>query len=488
MLVSDVRSRSRRFMNGFTAVTVAFVIGCTETEYREVIVEVEKPIFEEVPPAAQGFIGYGTPEAQQSHFSVCGNCHIGQHAEWQETGHSHAWDEMEESGLAQESCENCHAVSENGNVVVGDVAWTATGDPRYYDVQCESCHGPGLEHVTNPDAAAKPLASIAVGADLTNGCGECHRADAEGHKPFIEDWMRSGHGEGANRPQYRDREGCVPCHGGRGALEAWGVHDTYLEKVEDTQGIGIVCAVCHDPHDERHQGQLRFAIDVPDVDLNLCMKCHQRRAVPQEDRASRGPHSPQGPLLIGENVGWTPPDWPYGPGEIVGTHGTEANPRLCATCHVNPISSATSSGHLFKPIPCLDGAGNPTASEECDVAERSFQSCVAGGCHGSPVAARSAYTVAQARISTWTSQLDALLALVPSSEFDNDDGVFTVAEGALFNKKLGDISSSAIHNPFLTEALLLASIQAVEDEYGVQSGIQMDVRARLEELARLSAR
>jgi predicted CXXCH cytochrome family protein len=471
---------SRLSLSGMAAI-VLVLTGCTETEIREVIVEVERPFFEDPPAAAQNYLGYGSAADQEDNLTVCGNCHVGQQSEWEETGHPHAWEEMEESGLAQESCESCHAVSENGNSAEDAVAWTATGDPRYHDVQCE--------HVTNPDANAKPLSSIAVGVDLTSGCGECHRAEAADHKPFVEEWSQSRHGEGANRPQYRDREGCLTCHGGRGALEAWGVDDTFLEKVEDTQGIGIVCAVCHDPHDARNHGQLRFAIDVPDVDLNLCMRCHQRRAVPDVE-SSRGPHSPQGPLLLGENVGWTPPDFPFGPREIVGTHGTEANPRLCATCHVSPVetASAITSGHLFKPIPCLDAQGLPTASEECAEEERSFQACTASGCHGTQVAARSAFTVAKARIAALVEELDVLLALVPDSEFNTEDGVYTVAEGAFFNQRLGEIRSSAIHNAFLTEALLVASIEALENEYGVQASIQMDLRARLEELGRLSAR
>ncbi len=473
-----------------TAITALFLSSCTETNTEQIIVEVDRPFFDDPPAAAAGYLGYGTTEDQEVRLTTCGNCHIGQQSDWEETGHSHAWEEMEESGIAQESCEGCHAVTEYGNAAEDAVAWAATGDARYHDVQCESCHGPGQGHVLNPDANLKPLASIAVGVELTNGCGECHRADAAGHKPFIEEWTLSRHGEGANRPQYRDRDGCLVCHGGRGALEAWGVDDIYLEKVEDTQGIGIVCAVCHDPHDEQHHGQLRFAIDVPDVDLNLCMKCHQRRAVPDLENPQRGPHSPQGPLLLGENVGWPPPGFPFGPGEIVGTHGTEANPRLCATCHVNPVetTSAATSGHLFKPIPCVDAQGIPTASEECALEERSFASCTASGCHGTQEAARSVYVIAKARIAALVEELDALLALVPESEFDRNDGIYTVAEGANFNAGLGEISSSAIHNPFLTEALLVASIQAVEDEYGIQANLRLDAGARLEELAGLSAR
>ncbi len=75
---------------------------------------------------------------------------------------------------------------------------------------------------------------------------------------------------------------------------------------------------------------------------------------------------------------------------------------------------------------------------------------------------------------------------MPATEFNEDDDVLTVAEGALFNQRLGAITSSATHNPFLTEALLLGSIQAVEDEYGVAPPWTLpdELEARLDELTR----
>ena len=77
--------------------------------------------------------------------------------------------------------------------------------------------------------------------------------------------------------------------------------------------------------------------------------------------------------------------------------------------------------------------------------------------------------------SDLVAELDALLELVPETAFDRDDGVFTIAEGANFNAGLGDIESSAVHNPFLTEALLTASIAAVRDEYGPFPMLTSDV-------------
>jgi predicted CXXCH cytochrome family protein len=461
-------------LNLFAALLVA--LGCTDTE--TVFVEVEVPLFEQPPTAAEGFLGYSDVEAG---LTTCGNCHIGQQSQWEETGHAHAWETLQANANAQEFCEGCHSVGSNGNFLENDnVGYAATGDERYHDVQCESCHGAGLEHVTNPDAS-QPLASILVGTDLTAGCGECHQGS---HHGFVDEWTLSRHGEGANRPQYRERDGCRTCHGGRGALEAWGVKANYLER-DGSEEIGIVCAVCHDPHDATNEGQLRFPVDVPEVDTNLCMKCHQRRAVPSEGSSSRGPHSPQGPLLLGENVGWIPPNFQYANTQIRGTHGTERNTRLCATCHVNAyeVRDAVTDdfvlsvkGHSFKPIPCVDEQGVPDSTVDCELTERTFSACTASGCHGDESAARSAYILATTRIAGLVAELDALLEQVPETEFSSEDDVFTIAEGAEFNAGLGDISSSAIHNPFLTEALLTASIAEVQSEYGLASvsGISLD--------------
>jgi predicted CXXCH cytochrome family protein len=460
---------ARRIIGSGLALTLVAVLGCTETETVIETVFVETPLFEQPPTEAQGFLGYSDEDAG---LPTCGNCHVGQDSEWRLTGHSHAWESLQASGHAQEFCEGCHALSENGNFVEGqDVGWVATGDTRYLDVQCEACHGPGLEHVTNPDAT-QPLASIAVGTELTNGCGECHQG---GHHGFVNEWEQSRHGEGANRPQYREREGCRACHGARGALEAWGINAEYIEK-DGTDGIGIVCAVCHDPHSGANSGQLRFPVDAPEVDVNLCMKCHQRRSVPELGGETRGPHSPQGPLLLGENVGWIPPNFAYEEERIRGTHGTEKNERLCATCHLNSYEVTDEltgefiisvKGHSFEPIPCVDEQGVPDPEAECELSQRTFSSCTTSGCHGDEAAARSAYIVATTRIDALVEELDALLDLVPDSEFDRDDGVITTAEGANFNARLGDISSSAIHNPFLTEALLTASIKQVKLDYGL---------------------
>jgi predicted CXXCH cytochrome family protein len=441
------------------AVLVGIATSCTD----ESIVFRDRILFEDPPDGAGAFLGY-TDEADQ--LTVCGNCHVGQQAEWELTGHAEAWATLQASDHAQAFCENCHSTNQLGNTEEQQLGYAAVQDSRYHDVQCESCHGPGLEHVTNPDAT-QPLAPLDVGVDLTFGCGECHSGS---HHPFVDEWTQSAHGERGTSMQ--TREECVSCHEGRAALEVFGVDAEYIEK-DQSQPLPIVCGVCHDPHDATNGGQLRFSVSAANIDKNLCMRCHQKRAVPELERAGSGPHSPQGPLLLGQEVGWIPPNFQHDETRIVSTHGTERNPNLCATCHVRDLQftdddgvTVNTAGHLFKAIPCLEN-GLPSTSESCALTERSFASCTDAGCHGNQDAARSAYISATEEIADLVLDLEALLAQVPQSEFNSADTIFTTAEGARFNSRLGAITSSAVHNPFLTEALLRASIRQVEDDYGV---------------------
>lgn len=457
----------RRFaLAPLAVVGLGVLAGCVD----EKIVYRDRELFDEPLTEARSFLGYTDHESK---LTVCGNCHIEKQGGWQDTGHANAWAGLQASGGAQAFCEGCHTVGQYGNLVAEVAGYEATGGARYEDVQCESCHGPGLAHVTNPTDLTVPLAALNVGVDAATGCGECHSGT---HQPFVEEWAESRHGDASTHQSYRVRAGCEACHGGEGALRAWGVNTEYLEKGQGEE-IGITCAVCHDPHNATNEHQLRWPVNSRNVDENLCMKCHQNRAVPNAS-SSRGPHSPQGPLLLGQNVGWIPPNFAYNDVLIRSTHGSEANEELCATCHVNSFTVTdpesgghvfSATGHLFKAVPCLDASGIPTGDDSCgmNTTERTFQSCTTSGCHGSEDAALSAMLVAQDRIAALVNEIDALLALVPPSEFDTSDGVLTVAEGSSFNAGLGDIESSAIHNPFLTEALLVSSIAALKSQYGL---------------------
>ncbi|NJD09588.1 MAG: hypothetical protein FIB01_03775 [Gemmatimonadetes bacterium] len=159
--------------------------------------------------------------------TACGNCHMGQQAAWVETAHAGAWETLQGSGQAAEVCEGCHTVGELGNLIEAKAGWSTTKDPRYYDVQCESCHGPGLQHVSNPSKGtiASVLAPLSAGMTMKTGCVECHNGT---HHPYGEEWAKSAHGSVPSAASPGTRAECVECHTGEYALIKFGLNKVYM--------------------------------------------------------------------------------------------------------------------------------------------------------------------------------------------------------------------------------------------------------------------
>jgi predicted CXXCH cytochrome family protein len=469
--------------------------GCSEDEK---IVFRDRDLFNAPPDEVHGFLGYYKPEEK---LTPCGNCHVGMQAEWETTAHADAYATLEASGHASASCYGCHTVSDMGTHLAVAGGWNAVQSEAYHDEQCESCHGAGHEHVQNPDLdAAQPVPSLAVSPTFETGCAECHSGN---HHPFAEEWSQSAHANVVSSAAGRAE--CASCHRGQDALEAWGAHGNYLEK-DSAEHLPITCGVCHDPHETRYEGQLRFPINTNSIELHLCARCHNRRTQP--DLASShglSPHAPEAALMLGD-AGWFPPGGEIDQGQIIASHGSEGNERLCASCHVNrfEVTDAETgafvfqaTGHLFNALPCVDSQGIPVPGD-CDynTTDRSFLACATTGCHLSTTAASSALTLATLSIENYANDLmDALLIVDPNlegagGEIDTSNPIFTVAEGSLFNYNLAtfgsedgepiNVTSAAAHNPFLTGALLLASLNAVEDEYGVTPRSRTDYRAELD--------
>jgi predicted CXXCH cytochrome family protein len=427
----------------------------------------DRPLFDEPIAAAAGFLGYAN-EAQK--LTVCGQCHVSFQRRWQETAHASAWLAIDTIPNAPALCQACHSTNTRGNFTTGAGGYLAHPDARYHDVQCESCHGPGLEHVRSPMRANWPLAALAVGPNLEIGCGECHSG---AHQPFVEQWAVSRHANvRAGTPT--TNAACLGCHRGQNAAQQLGVRAEYRERHEP-QALAITCGVCHDPHDATNPGQLRMPIDVHSEEENLCMKCHQRRGTPDQASPQAGPHSPEGPLLLGF-AGWWPPNMQFQPGEIVATHGTEANPRLCAGCHVAQWEIRDqltgqfvfrSTGHTFEAIPCVDAEGVPSGSRTCGLTDRSFRTCTGAGCHGTAAVVRARLALVRDEVGTLAAAIQAMEALVPPGEFNPGDGRYSTAEGARFNRLLAQMRGSEVHNPGLIKALLRASIRQLQEDYGI---------------------
>lgn len=506
--------------------------GCTETQYVYDTTEIERPAFNQPADSLNGFIGlYNVAENQTS----CGNCHVDYQAGWAGTAHADAWETLEASGGAQDFCRGCHTVSELGNVLEVAAGWNAVPDSTYHNVQCESCHGPGLLHLESVAAGAvvRPFASIAVDTIGTNGCAGCHEGT---HHPFVEQWSESRHGYGADHYlSYGDRSPCNECHEGRTALAVqFGENSDYVEKADPTNFQPHTCSVCHDPHDATNPSQLRAPLGEPSRN-QLCVKCHSREGHPEPGAATRrGPHAAQGLLVIDEDVGYIPPNFQYDSTKIVSSHGSDANPRLCASCHVYKFDVTdaatgdfllTSVGHTFEAIQCLDAQGLPTEGP-CDISERQFGGCAVSGCHPTVTGAQGAFIAVRARMNLYTDQLwtdtdaDGVMestdgGLLPKvlaqaigannlNEINLYDDVLTPAEGAIWNAQLaytserpvwsgfsiaGQLSCTptatcttmggsnsahkssgeGVHNPFLLEALLIASIRQLQSHYGVSA-------------------
>lgn len=495
---------------------IVLLAGCTETntEY------VERPAFNPPPDSVNGYMGYYTASTKQT---TCGNCHSGYQLEWVETRHADAYETLVASGGAQSYCFSCHTVSDNGNVGAASGqpgGWDVVQSEAYHDVQCESCHGPGYTHVSNPNDDNHPLARAGLN-DTATTCGGCHSGT---HHPFVDQWAQTGHADSAANASQALNPSCMGCHEGRTALKRLngGKPSTYIELDsigEMTTLPPATCAVCHDPHGSPYQGQLRAPIDVPDVTVNLCMQCHNRGTTPGGDFSNstatttkRGAHASQGPILLGQGAGYMPRNFVYDTNQAYTSHASDRNPRLCAGCHVNSFTvtdEATgafileSVGHLFSPDPCLDANGVPTDDNSCAYqpsSTRNWTGCVAGGCHANADVASSALVSRRALTASLADQLwedlnptlnsggepymdpgDAgslvtVLAANPTvagvQAFNSTDNTVSPAEGALFNVMMfaEDLyshrdGSYGVHNPFYYQALLAASIAEVEDVY-----------------------
>ncbi len=442
------------------------------------------------PTLDAAFVGYSNPATQQT---TCGNCHVDRQRSWSRTGHARAWADLQNSGHAASYCNNCHTTNGSSNLAPDSAGYTSVADnakPYYQDVQCESCHGPGAGHISSPDAS-QPLTTVHADTASNFGCGTCHTGT---HDPFVDQWRASRHGSVESAAN--GNAACAGCHSAQGALARFAPTANYLEKNSSTWEP-ITCAVCHDPHGNKdNPSELRYAVNSPSIETNLCMQCHQRRSVP-DPTSSRGAHSPQGPMVLGD-AGYIPPNFQFDATQAAATHGSSANPGLCATCHMEAFDVTDkltgafklhSTGHSFKAIPCVDSTGIPTGAANCPDTERRFNACASGGCHISSSQAMTDRQVLRGVLQNQVRQLwidvnnngvldpfptdSGLLAIVKKTtpgDFSTTGAgatTITVGEGVWFNADLIQRAdgSYGVHNPIYAQALLLGSLQALRAQY-----------------------
>jgi hypothetical protein len=110
--------------------------------------------------------------------TTCGGCHQEQLDQWKTTAHASAFASLVEKGSQFDpECVGCHTTGYGKGNGFRDAKTT----PSMADVQCEQCHGPGMEHFryrssegrmgSETEGLMKPVeASV---------CEECHTADQD---------------------------------------------------------------------------------------------------------------------------------------------------------------------------------------------------------------------------------------------------------------------------------------------------------------------
>ena len=261
----------------------------------------------------------------------CTSCHATQHNNWLTTQHHSAFDTLVASGdQNNELCFPCHTVGYG--TPSGFVSIAST--PQLADVQCENCHGPGSNHVADPNGF--PLEKHFE----STSCGVCHQSChglcGADHHPQFEQWQESKHAN-ALFDLYMSSDAadeCLQCH----------ATDYRLAPVGQKPGLwdvlcNVECVACHAPMGSANVGQLRLPPRL------LCADCHTMQGVEPPDT----PKQPQSEVLHSTG-GWrldgSPIATPY-------TEHWWGIPNECATCHVHKEpyggpNQPVNSGHTFR--------------------------------------------------------------------------------------------------------------------------------------------
>lgn len=278
-------------------------------------------------------------------------------------------------------CAGCHTTNYNAE----KLEWDEVG------VQCEACHGPGLNHVEIADDAGSSISndeydelSSAINFGLDSQvCGQCHirgtneetglplpigyhpggdlldpavftpfdtsNMDAwfeTGHAKLpnmqFNEWMQSSHPNSLTSAQDSENfdASCLDCHSAAQIRVDYLIDDDWVDEDEfdalsvlDVHGFGITCASCHNPHEVDEDTFLR------DQPYDLCISCHTNG----EDNETI--HHPVQEIFEGlELIEAIEP--------IAGAHFSAEEGPTCTTCHMQSVDTKNSirHSHTFHPV------------------------------------------------------------------------------------------------------------------------------------------
>ncbi len=262
----------------------------------------------------------------------CKQCHPQKVDEWSKTGHADIFsDEVDNKrdgpnnvkSHYSESCVRCHTTgwfappvgAGSGGFVDAktkanwtfptqdkiDGAWEKKNPSNWEtapaavknmsNIQCEECHGPAADHVLKGSP-------IMVSSQNEGVCNVCHNGG--GHHVKGTMLKNAKHADATSEafehPVGPNYQACVRCHSGVGYASF--LKDPKNQAGWENEKQTIVCASCHDPHDEKYPFQLRIAgkpleitFDAKDVGLSAtCYECHNARTKAVDAPKSTFPH------------------------------------------------------------------------------------------------------------------------------------------------------------------------------------------------------
>ncbi len=421
----------------------------------------------------------------------CALCHPEKHTDWLTTGHSNITErdlDGTTSSYIREYCNNCHttgydldSLAVNGGfddeaaaegwvypdtLRVGNYQDLVDNYPNTAEmasVQCESCHGPASEH----PAKVTKLA-VSKSGEL---CKYCH--DSPKHHPQATQWVTSMHGSDVNPDSYYANSGsCVGCHTAEGFFEQ------NIEQVEITAPYAVPngqsCVVCHNPHKQTTEHQLRVVSDMAYLDADTgepkysttgeptqaCTVCHHFR--PGRDFPGVVPHHSHQTEMLNNVAGWMNPDKTM---PASNAHGTLIAER-CVVCHMADGEGEKANivgGHTFKMHAAADSINN--LSEDAYLTE----ACV--GCH-TGIGENFDIDGVQTKVTLMLNELFDRLPKATSGRLagspaydstDFKDGYINEDQlTAAFNWYIVDYDGSkGVHNPGMSVALLADALERV---------------------------
>jgi len=145
--------------------------------------------------------------------TFCLGCHVGYNIEESYVRHKNAWDMLEGSALTNPECLACHTTGYGIPTGLSD----PYRDSHLRGVTCESCHGPGAEHVRTRIAEREGLdtsdmlpledpTGIPFRREVPEGvCIRCHTEEWSPDFDY-ETWIERVNHEGMDRPAIIDPE------------------------------------------------------------------------------------------------------------------------------------------------------------------------------------------------------------------------------------------------------------------------------------------